>query len=124
VPASASGKLVINKTYIFGDHCCYIYQRGGTESKNWQFYYWDAEGKDGFRIRKSLKTADFSTAQSLAQKEFITIKAKIQNEESLETLTIAEMARLFLARKQLEISPTPHSGVTKETYRVLTNRCE
>lgn len=124
MPTGQSGKLVLNKTYIFSEDYCYIYQRGGTQSKNWQFYYWDSEGNERFRIRKSLGTPDFAKAQSLAQKEFITIKAKIQNEESLATLTIAEMAEIFLAKKKSQISPSPHSGVTQETYRVLANRCE
>lgn len=121
---SKGGTLVLNKTKIYDSEICYIYQRGGTKSKYWQFYYWDSEGKEGFRIRKSLKTKDFTTAQSLAQNEFINIKAKIQNEESLQTLTVAEMARLFLTKKKTEISTEPHAGVTKETYRVLKNRCQ
>ncbi|MEN9878823.1 MAG: hypothetical protein RLZZ158_1862, partial [Cyanobacteriota bacterium] len=111
---SKGGTLVLNKTKIYDSEICYIYQRGGTKSKYWQFYYWDSEGKEGFRIRKSLKTKDFITAQSLAQNEFINIKAKTQNEESLQTLTVAEMARLFLSKKKTEISTEPHAGVTKE----------
>lgn len=102
----------------------YIYQRGDTDAKYWQFYYWDSEGGQGFKIRRSLRTKDFLTAQSLAQKEYINIQAKIQNEESLQTLTIAEMTKLFLAKKKSEISSAPHTGVTPETYRVLKNRCQ
>lgn len=118
------GTLVLNKTKIFDAENCYIYQRGGTESKYWQFYYWDTEGKEEFRIRRSLRTKDFLTAQSLAQKEYINIRAKIQNEESLQTLTVGEMTRIFLIKKKSEISTAPHAGVTPETYRVLKNRCQ
>ena len=124
MPKKEGGTLVLNKTKIFDTENCYIYQRGGTESKYWQFYYWDSEGRENFRIRKSLRTKDFLTAQSLAQKEYINIRAKIQNEESLQTLTIGEMTRLFLAKKKSEISSAPHAGVTPETYRVLKNRCQ
>jgi integrase len=124
VPRKEGGTLVLNKTKIFGAENCYIYQRGGTEAKYWQFYYWDSEGRENFRIRKSLRTKDFLTAQSLAQKEYIRIQAKIQNEESLQTLTVSEMARLFLAKKESEINSMPHAGVTPETYRVLKNRCQ
>lgn len=120
----AGGKLVLNKTKIFDRENCYIYQRGDTDSKYWQFYYWDAEGREGFRIRRSLKTKDFLAAQSLAQQEYINIQAKLQKEESLQTLTISEMTRIFLARKKSEISNAPHVGVTAETYRVLKNRCQ
>ncbi|MBD1193116.1 site-specific integrase [Vulcanococcus sp. Clear-D1] len=120
---SEDGTLVLNKTKIFNAENCYIYQRGGTKSKYWQFYYWDSEGREGFRIRRSLRTKDFLTAQSLAQKEYINIKAKIQNEESLQTLTVGEMARIFLAKKKSTISSAPHAGVTPETYRVLKNKC-
>jgi integrase len=124
VPEKESGTVVLNKTKIFDTENCYIYQRGGTQSKYWQFYYWDSEGKEGFRIRRSLKTKDFLTAQSLAQKEYINLRAKIQNEESLQKLTIADMVRLFLAKKKSEISTAPHTGVTPETFRVLKNRCQ
>lgn len=124
MPQNEGGTLVLNKTKIFDADNCYIYQRGGTESKYWQFYYWDSEGKEGFRIRRSLRTKDFLTAQSLAQKEYINIQAKIQNEESLQTLTVGEMARIFLAKKKSKISTAPHAGVTPETYRVLKNRCQ
>ena len=124
MPQNEGGTLVLNKTKIFDQENCYIYQRGDTDSKYWQFYYWDSAGKEGFRIRRSLRTKDFLTAQSFAQKEFINIQAKIQNEESLQTLTVAEMARIFLAKKKLDISPIPHAGVTPETYRVLKNRCQ
>lgn len=122
--SSTSGKLVLNKTKIFDQENCYIYQRGGTSAKYWQFYYWDAEGREGFRIRKSLKTKDFRTARSLAEEEYINIRAKICNEESLQTLTVREMARLFLERKKSAINPIPHAGVTPETFRVLKNRCQ
>ena len=118
------GTLVLNKMKIYDQENCYIYQRGDTQSKYWQFYYWDSEGREGFRIRKSLKSKDFLTAQSLAQKEYISLQAKIQNEESLQTMTITGMVKIFLRKKELEISNTPHSGVTKETYRVLKNRCQ
>jgi integrase len=124
VNSSEGGKLVLNKTKIFDRENCYIYQRGGTQSKYWQFYYWDSEGRERFRIRRSLRTKDFLTAQSLAQKEYINIQAKVQNEESLQTLTVSEMTRIFLARKKSEISSAPHAGVTAETYRVLKNRCQ
>lgn len=124
MPRKEAGTLVLNKTKIFDTENCYIYQRGGTESKYWQFYYWDSEGRENFRIRKSLRTKDFLTAQSLAQREYINIQAKIQNEESLQTLTVAEMVKLFLAKKKSEISSAPHIGVTPETYRVLKNRCQ
>jgi hypothetical protein len=76
VPRKEDGTLVPNKTKIFDTENCYIYQRGGTESKYWQFYYWDSEGREGFRIRKSLRTKDFLIAQSLAQREYINIRAK------------------------------------------------
>jgi integrase len=118
------GKLVLNKTLIFDTENCYIYQRGGTQSKYWQFYYWDPSIRDDFRIRVSLRTKDFLTAQSLAQKRYISIQAKIQNEESLQTLTVAETVRLYLAKKKSQISNAPHTGVTTETYRVLRNRCQ
>lgn len=118
------GIVVVNKTKIYDAENCYIYQRGDTDAKYWQFYYWDSEGGQGFKIRRSLRTKDFLTAQSLAQKEYINIQAKIQNEESLQTLTIAEMTKLFLAKKKSEISSAPHTGVTPETYRVLKNRCQ
>jgi integrase len=124
MPQRQDGNLVLNKTKIFDAENCYIYQRGDTTAKYWQFYYWDAEGKEGFRIRKSLKTRDFRVAQSLAQKEYITIVAKIQNEESIQTLTVSEMTALFLSKKKSEINITPHAGVTPETYRVLKNRCK
>ena len=124
MPRKEDGTLVLNKTKIFDTENCYIYQRGGTESKYWQFYYWDSEGREGFRIRKSLRTKDFLTAQSLAQREYINIRAKIQNEESLQTLTVAEMTNIFLAKKKLDISSIPHAGITPETYRILKNRCE
>jgi integrase len=124
VPQKEGGTLVLNKTKIFDTENCYIYQRGGTESKYWQFYYWDSEGREGFRIRKSLRTKDFLTAQSLAQKEYINLRAKIQNEESLQTLTVTEMTNIFLAKKKLDISNIPRAGVTPETYRVLKNRCK
>lgn len=122
MPRKEGGTLVLNKTKIFDAENCYIYQRGDTESKYWQFYYWDTEGKEGFRIRKSLRTKDFLKAQSLAQKEYINLQAKIQNEESLQILTVSEMVRLFLSRKKSQISTAPHAGVTPETYRVLANR--
>lgn len=124
MPKRESGTLVLNKTKIFDSENCYIYQRGGTKSKYWQFYYWDSEGREGFRIRRSLRTKDFLTAQSLAQKEYINIQAKIHNEESLQVLTVAEMTKLFLDKKKSEISSAPHAGVTQETYRVLRNRCQ
>jgi integrase len=124
VPRKEGGTLVLNKTKIYDTESCYIYQRGDTTSKYWQFYYWDSEGRENFRIRKSLRTKDFLTAQSKAQKEYIILQAKIQNEESLQTLTVAEMTKLFLAKKKSEISAAPHSGVTRETYRVLKNRCQ
>lgn len=124
MPRKEGGTLVLNKTKIFETENCYIYQRGGTESKYWQFYFWDSEGRENFRIRKSLRTKDFLTAQSLAKKEYINIQAKIQNEESLQTLTIEEMTKLFLAKKKAEINSSPHVGVTPETYRVLKNRCQ
>lgn len=124
MPQNKSGTLVLNKTKIFEAENCYIYQRGGTESKYWQFYYWDSEGRERFRIRRSLRTKDFLTAQSLAQKEYINIHAKIQNEESLQALTVGEMARIFLEKKKSAINTTPHAGVTPETYRVLKNRCQ
>lgn len=124
VTNNTSGKLVLNKTKIFDQENCYIYQRGGTSAKYWQFYYWDTEGREGFRIRKSLKTKDFRTARSLAEEEYINIRAKIRNEESLQTLTIGEMTQLFLERKKSKISSIPHAGVTPETFRVLKNRCQ
>ncbi len=124
MPKNEGGIVVINKTKIYDAENCYIYQRGDTEAKYWQFYYWDSEGGQGFKIRRSLRTKDFLTAQSLAQKEYIKIQAKIQNEESLQILTIGEMTKLFLAKKKLEISSAPHAGVTPETYRVLKNRCQ
>lgn len=119
-----AGKLVLDKTNIFGKDNCYIYKRGGTNSKNWQFYYWDADGGENFRIRKSLKTNDFALAQSIAEQEYIQIKAKIQNNESINKLTIAELTEAFLEKKKSQISPMPHAGVTEESYRVLKNRCE
>ena len=124
MPRKEGGTLVLNKTKIYDTENCYIYQRGGTESKYWQFYYWDSEGREGFRIRQSLRTKDFLTAQSLAQKEYINIQAKIQKEESLQTLTVDEMTTIFLAKKKLDISNIPRMGVTPETYRVLRNRCK
>ena len=119
----AGGTLVLDKKLIFDDENCYIYRRGGTTSKYWQFYYWDAEGKEKFRIRTSLKTKDFLTAQSIAQKKYISIKAKIQNEESLQTLSVREMTEIFLGLRKEKINPAPHTGGTPETFRVLKNRC-
>lgn len=124
MPRKEGGTLVLNKTKIYDAENCYIYQRGDTESKYWQFYYWDSEGREGFRIRKSLRTKDFLTAQSRAQKEYISIQAKIQNEESLQILTVKEMTNIFLAKKKLNIRSAPREGVTRETYRVLVNRCQ
>lgn len=124
MPRKEGGTLVLNKTKIYDTENCYIYQRGDTDSKYWQFYYWDSEGRENFRIRRSLRTKDFLTAQSLARREYINIQAKIQNEESLQTLTVSDMVKLFLAKKKSEINTAPHAGVTPETYRVLKNRCK
>jgi integrase len=124
VPKNEGGIVVINKTKIFDAENCYIYKRGDTEAKYWQFYYWDSEGRQGIKIRRSLRTKDFLAAQSLAQKEYIKIQAKIQNEESLQILTVREITSLFLTKKKSEISSAPHAGVTQETYRVLKNRCQ
>ncbi len=124
MPKNEGGIVVINKTKIFDAENCYIYKRGDTEAKYWQFYYWDSEGRQGIKIRRSLRTKDFLAAQSLAQKEYIKIQAKIQNEESLQILTVREITSLFLTKKKSEISSAPHAGVTQETYRVLKNRCQ
>jgi len=124
VSRNEGGTLVLNKTLIYDDESCYIYRRGGTTSKYWQFYYWNAEGKEKFRIRTTLKTKDFLSAQSIAQKRYIDIKGKIRNEESLQILTVKEMTEIFLRLKKENINPIPHSGGTPETFRILSNRCK
>lgn len=123
-PPGKDERLILDKTYIFECQYCYIYRRGDTQAKFWQFYFWDEEGKEGFRIRKSLKTKDFRKAKSMAETEYLNIRHKIQNNETLKPLFVKEMAEIFLEGKRKIISSSPHAGVTPETFRILKNRCE
>lgn len=123
-PTGKSGRLILDKTHIFECQYCYIYRRGGTQAKFWQFYFWDEEGKEGFRIRKSLKTRDFRKAKSMAEEEYLNIRHKIQRNEALKPLLVKEITEIFLEGKRRTISSSPHAGVTPETFRVLKGRCE
>jgi integrase len=118
------GNFAINKTLVFNQEHCYIYRRGDTQAKYWQFYYWDSASGQGYKIRESLRTKDFNTALSRAEDRYLELRTKLKNEESLKPLSTSEMVSIFLANKQKNISRIPRRGVTQETYRVLTNRCQ
>jgi hypothetical protein len=80
VPQKEGGTPVLNKAKIFDTGNCHIHQRSGTKSKYRQFYFGDSEGRKRIRIIKSLRAKDSLANQSLAQKEYIHIRAKIQKQ--------------------------------------------
>ena len=105
-----------NKTLIFDDDNCCIYQRGDTRSGIWYFRIFD--NKQGKPVFKSLKTTDKDKALIQAKSLYIDYKGKIDRGETLRNINTKELLKLQDDWNKNRISSITHDGITEDTYKV------
>mgnify|MGYP003148840128 CR=1 FL=1 len=105
-----------NKTLIFDDDNCCIYQRGDTKSGIWYFRIFDT--KQSKPVFKSLKTTDKSNALIQAKSLYIDYKGKIDRGETLRNINTKELIKLQDDWNKSRISDITHDGITEQTYKV------
>ena len=109
-------KNYINKTLIFDDDECCIYQRGDTKSCIWYFRIYDK--KQQKPVFKSLRTTNKESALIQAKSLYIDYKGKIERGESLRNIDTLELIKLHNEWNKNRISNITHKGITEETYKV------
>ena len=105
-----------NKTLVFDDENCCIYQRGDVKSGIWYFRLFDS--KQGRPIFKSLKTTDQTKAMVQAKSLYMDYLGKINRGESLRNITTEELLEMQDEWNKNRISTITHDGITEETYKV------
>ena len=105
-----------NKTIIFDDENCCIYQRGDVKSGIWYFRLYDA--KQQKPIFKSLKTTDKTNALIQAKSLYMDYLGKINRGESLTNINTEELLKLQDDWNKQRISSITHDGITKDSYKV------
>ena len=105
-----------NKTLVFDDENCCIYQRGDVKSGIWYFRLFDA--KQGRPIFKSLKTVDQTKAMVQAKSLYMDYLGKINRGESLRNITTEELLEMQDEWNKNRISTITHDGITQDTYKV------
>ena len=105
-----------NKTLVFDDENCCIYQRGDVKSGIWYFRLFDA--KQGRPIFKSLKTVDQTKAMVQAKSLYMDFLGKINRGESLRNITTEELLEMQDEWNKNRISTITHDGITQDTYKV------
>lgn len=105
-----------NKTLVFDDENCCIYQRGDVKSGIWYFRLFDS--KQGKPIFKSLKTTDQTKAMVQAKSLYMDFLGKINRGESLRNISTEELLEMQDEWNKNRISTITHDGITEDTYKV------
>ena len=119
VKGKKENKNYKNKTLIFDDENCCIYQRGDVKSNFWYFRLFDPKQKRP--VFKSLKTADKTSAMVQAKSLYMDYLGKIKRGESLRNINTEELLKIQDEWNRKRISTRTHDGITEETYKVRKN---
>ena len=122
-------QYVLDKKVIPADKNAYIF-RNPNNLHRWHLYYYDRNADKRYRLvltnSNGVHPANTIEGQDdawlLGIAKFVELKGKSDRGESINSITFKEMCDKFLNKERKRVSNTPHKGITKVRYRLLTNQ--
>ena len=111
-------KIYKDKEFVFETRQdCFIYRDARTKAGNYYIRIYDALTKKEFS--KSLRTSNRHQALVAAEVLYREKRDKLTRGVKMASITTEELIKLYLDQRTRQLSPTPHTGITKNSLDAI-----